>query len=139
MATAIIVAVVLSTAESSDGKSAEFRGSSVLEEYPLVDGHNDLPWQLYSHGKDVLTDFDFDTDLTQHEIWHVLHTDLPRLKQGKVGGQFWVAYTSCSSNYKDSVELTLQQIDVIKRLIQKYPNDMEYVTSSDGKRTLKSP
>jgi len=42
--------------------------------------------------------------------------------------QFWVAYTSCESQYKDSVQLTLRQIDVIRRLIQRYPNNLQLVT-----------
>jgi len=47
--------------------------------------------------------------------------------------QFWVAYVSCDSQYKDAVEQTLEQIDVIKRLIQKYSDHLELVTTSDGK------
>lgn len=46
--------------------------------------------------------------------------------------QFWVAFTGCESNYKDAVALTMSQIDVIKRLIKKYPDDLMYVTDSDG-------
>lgn len=44
--------------------------------------------------------------------------------------QFWVAYTDCKSQYKDSVQLTLRQIDVIKRLIKKYPDHLKLVTSA---------
>ena len=47
--------------------------------------------------------------------------------------QFWVAYTSCSSQFKDSVEQTFEQIDVIKRMVKKYPNDLQIATSADGK------
>jgi len=49
-----------------------------------------------------------------------------------VSYQFWVAYVSCKSQYKDAVEQTLEQIDVIKRLIQKYSDHLELVTTSDG-------
>lgn len=46
--------------------------------------------------------------------------------------QFWVAYVTCESNYKDAVELTLEQIDVIKRLVSLNPNDLKLVTTADG-------
>nr|CAD7572581.1 unnamed protein product [Timema californicum] len=46
--------------------------------------------------------------------------------------QFWVAYVSCNSQYKDAVEQTLEQIDVIKRLIKAYPNDLQFADSSEG-------
>lgn len=46
--------------------------------------------------------------------------------------QFWVAYVGCNSNYKDAVELTLDQIDVIKRLVAMNPNDLKLVTTANG-------
>lgn len=49
-----------------------------------------------------------------------------------MGAQFWVAYVSCSTQYKDAVERTLEQIDVIKRMVAQYPKYMKYVTSADG-------
>lgn len=61
------------------------------------------------------------------------HTDLPRLRKGKLGAQFWVAYIRCAdTQYKDAVARTLEQIDVAKRVIAKYPNDLKYVTTADG-------
>lgn len=110
-----------------------FKGSEVLDEVPLIDGHNDLPGKIYSVEKDMLENFDLDSDLRLNPRWanSRSHTDLPRLRQGKVGGQFWVAFVSCTTNYKDAVERTLEQIDVIKRMINKYSNDMKYVTEAD--------
>jgi len=46
--------------------------------------------------------------------------------------QFWSAYVPCGSQYLDSVQLTLEQIDVIHRLVDKYPNQMQLVTSAQG-------
>lgn len=110
-----------------------FKGSDVLDEVPLIDGHNDLPYNLYTQEKNQLENFNFDSDLRLNPKWQIKSsfTDLPRLRQGKLGGQFWVAYVGCTRNYKDAVERTLEQIDVIKRLIKKYPNDMKYVTEAD--------
>lgn len=80
-----------------------------------------------------MENFNFDSDLRLNPKWNVStsHTDLPRIRQGKLAGQFWVAYTSCTTNYKDAVERTMEQIDVIKRLVKKYPNDMMYATTAD--------
>lgn len=106
----------------------------VLDEVPLIDGHNDFPLTIYNYEKNLLNNFDI-TDLKSNPKWGPMnnsHTDLLRLKKGKVGGQFWVAYAPCTTNYKDAVERTLEQIDVIKRMVRKYPGDFEFVTTADG-------
>ncbi|XP_018576307.1 dipeptidase 1-like [Anoplophora glabripennis] len=111
-------------------------GSTALDNYPLVDGHNDLPYNLYTKLNDTLKEFRFENNLINDTIFGSsdcsCHTDLPRLKQGKVGAQFWVAYVDCTVEKEKAVAKTLDQIDVIKRLINKYPNDLEFVTTSDG-------
>jgi len=109
------------------------KGSDVLDLVPLIDGHNDLSWNLENQEKNELENFNFDSDLRENPNWQIAtsFTDLPRLREGKLGGQFWVAYANCSGNYKDAVERTMEQIDVIKRLVRAYPNDMMYVTEAD--------
>ncbi|XP_043278482.1 dipeptidase 1-like isoform X2 [Venturia canescens] len=112
-----------------------FRGRHALDYAPLIDGHNDLPFNIYEKLNNKLEDFPFEKNLTDDPTWgrsgcRSCFTDLPRLVAGKVGGQFWVAYTDCKSQYKDSVQLTLRQIDVIKRLVKKYPEHLELVTSA---------
>jgi membrane dipeptidase len=62
----------------------------------------------------------------------ITHTDIKRLRQGKVGAQFWAVFESCDSLAKDAPRLHLEQLDVIKRFIRKFPNHFEYVTTSDG-------
>ncbi|XP_012218762.1 dipeptidase 1 isoform X2 [Linepithema humile] len=112
-----------------------FKGRDALDSAPLIDGHNDLPYNLYEKLNNNLSAFRFEDNLTYDSIWGKsacasCFTDLPRLAAGKVGGQFWVAYTSCESQYKDSVQLTLRQIDVIRRLIKRYPNNLQLVTAA---------
>lgn len=107
----------------------------VLDEVPLIDGHNDFPYSLYEMEKNEINEFQFDSDLKTNPKWNVMknsHTDMLRLRKGKVGGQFWVAFVGCNNNYKDAVERTLEQIDVIRRLVAKYPKDMKFVTTADG-------
>lgn len=114
-------------------KRETFIGSDVLNDVPLIDGHSDLSSQLYEFEKEQLDYFDFDSDLLQNTRWNLTGswTDLPRLRKGKVGGQFWVAFSKCENNNKDAVERTLEQIDLIKRLIKKYPTDLMYVTEAE--------
>ncbi|KAK7467737.1 hypothetical protein BaRGS_00037045, partial [Batillaria attramentaria] len=64
--------------------------------------------------------------------WPDVHTDIPRLRQGRLGAQFWAAYVSCSSSYKDAVHLSLDQVDVIKKFVAKYPDHFQWVTTAQG-------
>merc|ERR1711892_1539216 len=56
--------------------------------------------------------------------------DLPRMRQGKMGGQFWSAYVSCDSQFKNAIQLFLEQIDIIRQLVAKYPDDLMWATST---------
>ncbi|XP_042873983.1 uncharacterized protein LOC122254380 [Penaeus japonicus] len=106
----------------------------ILSEFPLIDGHNDLPWNIRSFIHNQLEKLKLNESLKTVEPWSVSnwsHTDLPRLKEGLVGGQFWVAYTPCDSQYLNSVQLTLEQIDLIKRVLKKYNQYLELVTKSE--------
>ncbi|KAK0168074.1 hypothetical protein PV327_001912 [Microctonus hyperodae] len=105
----------------------------VLMEVPLIDGHNDLPWNIRNFVHNQLNGFDFDKDLRQIPPWSQSawsQTDLLRLREGMVGGQFWVAYVPCESQYLNAVQLTLEQVDLIKRLIEKYSQHMQFAVSS---------
>ncbi|XP_051884316.1 dipeptidase 1 [Pristis pectinata] len=90
--------------------------------YSLI--HNDLPWQLLLRFNNQLSKVDLNK-------LNGTHTNIPKLKAGLVGGQFWVAYTPCNTQYKDAVRQTLEQIDVIHRMCQKYPQTFQCVRSSN--------
>ncbi|XP_051884677.1 dipeptidase 2 isoform X1 [Pristis pectinata] len=94
----------------------------IMRTAPLIDGHNDLALQLRRYFNNNLTAVDLNT-LTK------TRTNLNKLKEGNVGAQLWSAYVLCSSQNKDAVRLTMEQIDVIKRMCRKYP-EFEFVTSS---------
>lgn len=64
----------------------------------------------------------------------VSHTDIKRMRLGRLGAQFWAVYTNCNSLFKDALRIHMEQVDTIKRLIHKYSNDMEFVTDSEGTR-----
>ncbi|XP_066999625.2 dipeptidase 1-like [Anabrus simplex] len=107
----------------------------ILHQAPLVDGHNDLPWNIRKFIKNQLRDFHFSEDLREISPWSRSswsHTDLPRLREGMVAAQFWSAYVPCSAQHLDAVQLVLEQIDVIRRLVDKYSSHMTLVTTSQG-------
>src|SRR5438132_12635613 len=82
----------------------------------LIDGHNDLPWQYREKA-----DLSFGR-LDIRKPQPALHTDLPRLRRGGVGGQFWSAFVPASTRKEGvAVKQTLEQIDVIHRMIRLYP------------------
>jgi membrane dipeptidase len=92
----------------------------------LVDGHNDLPWQLREKAG-----LSFEKiDLTRPQPR--LHTDIPRLRRGGVGAQFWSAYVPVETRKKGTaVRDTLEQIDVIHRMVETYPDTFEMAYSAD--------
>ncbi|XP_076238296.1 dipeptidase 1 [Calliopsis andreniformis] len=104
----------------------------MLSEIPLIDGHNDFAWNLRKHrGSTKIEDFPFDENLSRNESWgSQWQTDLVRLRQGIVGGQFWSVYVPCEAQWLDPVRLTLEQIDVVRRLASRYPKRIRLVASS---------
>jgi membrane dipeptidase len=107
---------------------------AALEAAPVWDGHNDVPEQLRDRYRNMLADFDFaDTAQAPSNGWSEggMHTDLPRLRKGHVGAQFWSVYVSANLPDADATVAVLQQIDVMKRVIARYPDDLAFATSSD--------
>ncbi|MFF4576252.1 dipeptidase [Streptomyces sp. NPDC001410] len=87
---------------------------ALLREFPVVDGHNDLPYALR---KQVRYDLDA-LDLAASQSAS-LHTDLPRLREGGVGAQYWSVYVP--SDQPDAVPATLEQIDGVRQMLARYP------------------
>ncbi|MEV7419350.1 dipeptidase [Streptomyces sp. NPDC089919] len=102
---------------SAAGRLAEAR--ELLAGHPVVDGHNDLPWALREQVAYDLAQRDIATDLSG-----VLHTDLRRLRAGGVGAQFWSVYVRSDYAGDRAVSATLEQIDVVGQLIERYPADL---------------
>ena len=91
--------------------------SRVLARVPLVDGHNDAPWQLGETFAGDLDAFDF-ADLS--EAAATMHTDIARLRRGGVGGQFWAVFVPMDLPPGEIVTACLEQIDLVKRLVARY-------------------
>jgi membrane dipeptidase len=104
---------------------------TLLHRHPLIDGHNDLPWALREAGSldPAKTDIAAPVEFT--------HTDLPRLRAGGVGAQFWSVYVPAELQGEAAVTTTLEQIDLVRQLIARYPDDLELaLTSSDVERIM---
>ncbi|HEY9331541.1 MAG TPA: dipeptidase [Streptomyces sp.] len=109
------------------------RARELLAEYPVVDGHNDLPWALREQVNYDLDARDIATDQSAH-----LHTDIPRLRAGGVGAQFWSVYVRSDMAGDDAVSATLEQIDAVAELIERHPADLRRALTADDMETARS-
>ena len=102
--------------------------TALLARSPLIDGHNDLPWQLREAGLDAArTDIAAPVSFT--------HTDLPRLAQGKVGAQFWSVFVPVTLAGEAAVATTLEQVDFVRSMVRRYPAALELArTAADVER-----
>ncbi|KAK3510127.1 hypothetical protein QTP70_026844 [Hemibagrus guttatus] len=102
----------------------------LMSKYRLIDGHNDLPLQLRMLQNNKLSQFNlYNSSKTA--------TDITRLKAAHVGGQMFAAYVLCTAQDKDAVRLTLEQIDVIRRMCTEYPELELATTAAEMKATKK--
>lgn len=130
VSTAVLAAALSSPALAQDPTDAELqaRARRVMQRTPLIDGHNDLPWALRQehasdpHAVDLTVNLDATTDL---------HTDIPRLRAGGVGGQFWSVYVPASLPPVEAAQATFEQIDVVRRLVAAHPDAFELAVTAD--------
>ena len=120
---AIAAALLISDAVFSQAGDADLeRARRVLRDAPVVDGHNDLPWVIREkfggnvEGYDVSVRAQYDTDL-------------PRLREGLVGAQFWSVYVPSSMTPIEAMTAQLEQIDIARRIINMYPDDLVFAAS----------
>lgn len=102
------------------------RAREMLGLVPLVDGHNDLAWEIrVKYGKSPVK-----ADLTRRAA--DLHTDIPRLAEGCVGGQFWSVYVPGTLAGYEAVATVLEQVDIVHRMIEAYPDSLRLaLTAAD--------
>jgi membrane dipeptidase len=102
------------------------RARAILKASPLIDGHNDYPWALREH--DPARDL---AKLDIREPQPAIMTDIPRLKAGGVGGQFWSVYVPVDLQGQAAVTATMEEIDTVYRMIRKYPDTFELALTAD--------
>lgn len=116
-------------AESSEpGQSELERARALLERHALIDGHNDVPWQVRERFDRRVGELDFSGDTSTLEP--PMHTDLPRMREGRVGAQFWSVYVDPAFSGDEAVRIQLEQLDIAHRLIDRY-EALEFVTTAD--------
>ena len=118
------------------------RVDRVLASTPLIDGHNDLPWEIRARFNSDPSKIDFTTDTSKLPAppgEAALMTDIPRLRAGHVGGQFWSVWIPVETKGAQAVKLTLEQIDITKTFVQRYPHDLAMAsTAADIRRSHKA-
>jgi membrane dipeptidase len=123
LSTVLVVASFASAAQAEEDKALK-HARELLRSSILVDGHNDLPWAVREDKKAP-------GDIAAYDLRHKTSgdTDLERLKQGGVGAQFWSVYTPGEAT--DGYARTqLEQIDIAKRIIARYPEALRFATTS---------
>lgn len=111
--------------EFASGEDLQARVRRLLAEVPLIDGHNDLAWRLR---KIRSLDFQkFDIGRRNKEG----HTDIPRLREGGVGGQFWSVYVPVTMKGDAAVRATMEQIDVVHRMVRQHADVFELASTAD--------
>ena len=133
LSTFVLVAMNLaisSAAEKTDPNLESVR--QILREVPLIDGHNDVPWEYRQHSNDFSA-IDLEKDTSGVPLR--MATDIPRLRAGCVGGQFWSVYVPTRLKGADAVQATIEQIDVVHWMCARYPKTFELaLTAEDVER-----
>ncbi len=99
---------------------------ALLRSTPLIDGHNDLPWEIRRAP-------DHPMDVAAYDIRQPApkHTDLPRLAAGEVGAQFWSIYTDGEMKDSGYARVQLEQFDIARRMIARYPDRLALALTAD--------
>jgi membrane dipeptidase len=123
----VALSVLLLAASAVAGDSEMQRVARVLAQTPLIDGHNDLPWELRERFAGDLSKVDLGAStaaLVPPAGAPPLMTDIPRLRQGLVGAQFWSVWIPVDIKGPQAVQMTLEQIDLVKAMCARYPQDL---------------
>jgi membrane dipeptidase len=105
------------------------RARKLLERVPLVDGHNDLPWEYRKRYQNHMDRIDLRAGTAKLDP--PMHTDIPRLRQGGLGGQFWSVYIPVEITGAEAVQATMEQIDDVHRLAERYPDTFELALTAE--------
>ena len=137
-----LAAVALFVAAPLAAQTPEEVAAAALEAAPVWDGHNDVPIQLRERRGNLIAEFDFNDTRAEPDGkggTKPMHTDFNRLAQGKVGAQFWSVYVSAALSPEAAAVATVEQIDVTKRMIARYPDRLQLaLTSADVEKAWKA-
>ena len=125
---AVALAMPIAASAQPIEPSVQARIDRILKATPLIDGHNDLAEQLRENYGMSVEGLASGADRRPD---HPLMTDMARLHEGRVGGQFWSVYIPSEVTGDAAVRATLEQIDIVKRLVEAYPRDLELARTAD--------
>ncbi|MES2339638.1 MAG: dipeptidase [Pseudomonadota bacterium] len=132
----LTLALLLAAPQVADPALAR-RVDRVLKAAPVIDGHNDLPWEIRERHEAKVESVDLTKDTAA--LPFPLQTDIPRLKAGGVGGQFWSVYIPATVTGPRAVEMTIEEIDIVCRFVAANPQAFEMAsTAADARRIAKS-
>jgi membrane dipeptidase len=118
------------------------RVARVLKKTPLIDGHNDLPWEIRERFNSKLSTVNLSADTAALPFpagGVALMTDIGRLRRGGGGGQFWSVFVPVDLQGPVAVKATLEQIDIVYQMAERYPKDFEIAyTAADVRRIHKA-
>lgn len=121
----IALAAACAPAEEPLPEDPVERARALHAKVPLIDGHNDLPWQIRRKAnRDVWA-----MDIAEPQP--DLHTDIPRLREGMLGAQFWSVYVPVSMQGKEAVRATMEEIDIVYQMIARYPDTFQLAVTAD--------
>ena len=121
----IAVTAACTPAEEPMPEDPVERAKALHARVPLIDGHNDLPWQIRRKAnRDV---WSIDINEPQPDF----HTDIPRLREGMLGAQFWSVYVPVSMQGKEATRATMEEIDIVYQMIERYPDTFQLATTAD--------
>ena len=133
-AAALLAVLALAAPARADPPDAiAQRVERVLSATPIIDGHNDLPWEIREGYDSWRRPLDLASDTSR--LPHPLQTDLPRLRRGHVGAQFWSVWIPGTLRGPEAVQTTIEQIDIVRRMVARYPDQLELAsTAADIRR-----
>ena len=131
-----VLALLVLTPSPARTQDADHRAmvERVLSSTPLIDGHNDLPWAI--RGSDAAPK---DVHAPEHDLRQrtPFHTDIPRLREGMVGAQFWSVYIPYGAVEEGAAMVQLEQIDIAQEIFRTYPEVFgEALSASDVERVF---
>ena len=109
------------------------RVDAVLAKTPVIDGHNDLPWNIRERFGGDLSKIDLGSDtakIAPPAGEPALMTDIPRLRAGHVGAQFWSVWIPVTTTGPAAVQTTIEQIDLVKAMAARWPRDFAMAYSA---------
>ncbi|VVS97812.1 Membrane dipeptidase [Sphingomonas sp. EC-HK361] len=128
----MIALALLAAAQAAPAIPA--RIERLLTRAPVIDGHNDLAWEIREGANAKVETVDLKADTTKRP--HPLQTDIPRARAGHLGGQFWSVYIPASITGPAAVETTLEEIDIVRRFVAANPDAFAMATTADDIRRI---